>query len=415
MYLKVLKNNRNALFYLLGAGASNLGNVIAGLAFLFLAYEITGSSIYTTGVAISQVLPYLLFGLIGGVIADWVNKKKLLILIDLMRVPLTLSLVLLHQLDLLNYWHLIIISFTIQCLGCFFNPAHRAVLPAITREEERPAVNSLLDTVTRGAVVLGPVVSVGLMNTIGVIHFFTFDALTYLISAFLIYRVRFQEKKPANINPHQRKLTDIFISIKDFSLWAKEQTTIRTLFTVTVIMVFFNTWVWQVGLLLQLIETTPNGEEWYSVLLGWYGAAVVAVNLLIPIIWKKLNMKIYLLGSLVWGIGIFLLGFAYSLPLYFASVLVAAIGVPISGLSRVYLLQKYLPKEKLGRGFSFNAFLLYLSNALSLGIFGLFSSFVSTNIFFIICGLMMIIGSVVYLLIILRKTPGVTPYKRLNS
>lgn len=415
MYLKIIKNNRNVLFYLLGAGTSSLGDVISGLAFLFLTYQMTESSIHTTGVAISQVVPYLLFGLIGGVIADWVDKKRILIRIDLIRVPLILSLVLFQQLELLNYWHLIIVSFLIQCLGCFFNPAHRAILPIITREEERSSVNSLLDTVTRGITVLGPIVSVGLMNTINIIHFFTFDALTYLISAILIYKIQFTEKNITGESPNQRKISDIFISIKDFSIWVKKQTTIRTIFIVTVIIVFFNTWVWQVGLLLQLIETTPNGEELYSLLLGWYGAAVIAVNLLIPLIWKKLSVKIYLFGSLIWGLGILLLGFAYSLPMFFIGILVAAIGLPISGLSRVYLLQKYLPVEKLGRGFSFNAFLLYLSNAVSLGVFGFISSFLSTRILFLICGIMMVICSGIYLLTISRKAPGVIPYNRLNN
>ncbi|WP_231512541.1 MFS transporter [Bacillus sp. MB2021] len=392
-----------------------MGDVISGLAFLFLTCQMTESSIHTTGVAISQVVPYLLFGIIGGVIADWVDKKRILIRIDLIRVPLILSLVLFQQLELLNYWHLIIVSFLIQCLGCFFNPAHRAILPIITREEERSSVNSLLDTVTRGITVLGPIVSVGLMNTINIIHFFTFDALTYLISAILIYKIQFTEKNITGESPNQRKISDIFISIKDFSIWVKKQTTIRTIFIVTVIIVFFNTWVWQVGLLLQLIETTPNGEELYSLLLGWYGAAVIAVNLLIPLIWKKLSVKIYLFGSLIWGIGILLLGFAYSLPMFFIGILVAAIGLPISGLSRVYLLQKYLPVEKLGRGFSFNAFLLYLSNAVSLGVFGFISSFLSTRILFLICGIMMVICSGIYLLTISRKAPGVIPYNRLNN
>ncbi|HAM80191.1 MFS transporter [Ornithinibacillus bavariensis] len=412
MYLNVLKNNKNVLFYLLGAGASNLGNVITGLAFLFLAYEMTESTLHTTGVAISQVLPYLLFGLVGGVIADSVDKKKLLIKIDLISVPLILSLVALHQFELLNYWHLIIVSFIIQCLGCFFNPAHRAILPVITKEEERTTVNSLLDTVTRGVTVLGPIASVGLMNTIGIIHFFTLDAFTYLISAILIYKIRLQEK---DSEISRIKTTDIISSIRDFAVWAYRQVTIRTLFIVTVIIVFFNTWVWQVGLLLQLMETRPNGEELYSILLGWYGAAVIAINLLVPIIWKKLNMKIYLIGSLIWGLGIFILGLATNTPLYFIGVLVTAIGLPISGLARVYLLQQYLPTNKLGRGFSFNAFLLYLSNAISLGIFGFISSFVSTHILFLICGLMMIVSSGVYLLTILRNKPGVMPYKRLNS
>ncbi|MFJ8459522.1 MFS transporter [Lysinibacillus xylanilyticus] len=415
MYLKVIKSNRNVLLYLLGAGTSSLGNVISGLAFLFLAYQMTESNIHTTGVAISQVVPYLLFGLIGGVIADWLDKKRILLIIDLIRVPLTLSLVLFHQFELLNYWHLIVVSFLIQCLGCFFNPAHRAILPIITKDEERSSVNSLLDTVTRGITVLGPIVSIGLMNTINVIHFFTFDALTYLISAILIYKIQFTEKNITSESSNQRKISEIFISIRDFLIWVKKQTTIRTLFIVTVIIVFFNTWVWQVGLLLQLKETTPNGEELYSLLLGWYGAVVIAVNLLIPLIWKNLSVKIYLFGSLIWGIGILLLGFAYTIPLYFIGILVAAIGLPISGLSRVYLLQKYLPKEKLGRGFSFNAFLLYVSNAISLGVFGCISSFMSTRILFIICGIMMAICSVVYLLTISRKVPGVIPYNRLNN
>ena len=413
MYLKVLKQNRNVLLYLLGAGTSSLGNVISGLAFLFLAYQMTESSIHTTGVAISQVVPYLLFGLIGGVIADWVDKKRLLVLIDLIKIPLVLSLVLFHQLEMLNYWHLIVVSFLIQCLGCFYSPAHRAILP-VTHEEERSSVNSLFDTVTRGMTVLGPIVSIGLMNTINVIHFFTLDALTYLLSAILISKIQFTEQDLTNENSNQRRIKDVFISIKDFSIWVKQHTTIRTLFIVTVIVVFFNTWVWQVGLLLQLIDTTKNGKELYSLLLVWYGAAVIAVNLLIPMIWKKLSVRIYLFGSLIWGIGIFLLGFAYNIPLYFIGVLFAAIGLPISGLSRVYLLQKYLPSEKLGRGFSFSAVLLYLSNAISLSVFGFISSFLSTRILFIVCGTMMVIFSLIYLFTISRKVPGVIPYNRLN-
>lgn len=412
MYLSILNKNRNALFYILGAGATNLGNVITGLAFLFLAYDMTESSLHTTGIAISQVLPYLLFGLVDGVIADWINKKNLLISVDLIRVPLLLSLVIFHQYDLLNYWKLVVVSFIIQCLGCFYNPAHRAVLPLIASEEERTTVNSLLDTVTRGATVLGPVVSVGLINTIGVIHFFTIDAITYFFSAILIYKIRLDENKTIVNN---FKVTNIFTSIAQFAGWAQKQKVIRTLFTVTVIIVFFSTWVWQVGLLLQLIETTSNGEEVYSILLGWHGAAVIAVNLIIPLIWKKMSIKIYLTGSLIWGFGIFILGFATNTPLYLIGVLVVAIGSPLSGLARVYLLQRYLPSNKLGRGFSFNAVLLYLSNAISLGVFGFISTFISTRFLFMGCGLMMIIGSCVYLFIIFRKSTGVMPYKRLNS
>ncbi|MCM3734865.1 MFS transporter [Bacillus cytotoxicus] len=412
MNIKVLKN-RNIIFYVLGAGTSSLGDVVSGLAFLFLAYDLTGSSIHTTGIAISQAIPYLLFGLVGGVFADWVNKKSLLILIDFVRVPVIFSIVLSYQFGVLDYWYLIVVSFLIQTLGCFFNPAHRAILPIITKEDERTTTNSLLDTVTRGVQVLSPVVVVGFMHTIGEIHFFTLDAITYLISAFFISKIQIKEDNKSLTNSN--KISHIFPSIKEFYIWLKSEVSIKMLFIVTFVMVFFNTWVWQVGLLLQIIETTPDGEEWYSILLGWYGVAVVITNILIPFLWKEMTIKIYFLGSIIWGSGIVILGFSYHLPLYFLGVFITAMGVPIASLSRVYLLQKLLPNDKLGRGFSFNAVLLYFSNVVSLGLFGYLSSFISTQVLFKVCGGLMLLFTGLHFFSFLRKDPGVSPYRRLNS
>ncbi|MGE7878904.1 MFS transporter [Peribacillus muralis] len=183
----------------------------------------------------------------------------------------------------------------------------------------------------------------------------------------------------------------------------------------TLIMVFCNTWVWQVGLLLQIVENVPNGKQWYSILLGWYGVAVVITNILVPFFWKELTIKIYLFGSIIWGVGIVVLGVSYQLPLYFLGVFITAVGLPIASLSRVYILQKLLPIDKLGRGFSFNAVLLYFSNVVSLGSFGYFSSFVSTHVLFIVSGALMLLITLVYHVSFLRKVPGVSPYKRLNS
>lgn len=395
MYRSVLKN-RMILYYLAGAGISQLGNVITGLAFLFLSYELTQSSILTTVMAITQATPYLLFGIAGGVIADSVNKKRLLLLIDIIRVPIILSLVFIYQMNLLGFWHLIVVSFIIQSLGCFYNPAYRAVLPLITSIEDRTVANSLFDIVTRGVQMLGPIFSIGLLNSGQIIHFFTIDALTYLVSVFFILKLLWKENNDTTDN--LLNTTDsIFSSIKDFLNWVKGEYTIRTLLFVTFLIVFFNTWVWQVGLLLQLIETKNNGEQLYSLLMGWYGAGVITVNIVIPFLWKKLTLTIYLIGSIVWGVGILVLGFATHLSTYFIGILIAAIGLPISGLARVYLIQTLIPVNKLGRAFSFNAVLLYGSNVLSLSLFGVLSSLVEIRYIFVFCGSMMVIGSFVYL------------------
>lgn len=397
MYLTIFKNNKRVRNYLLATACSNLGNVMNGMALLFLAYDLTGSNAYTTGIAIAQVAPYLLFGLAGGVIADWISKVKWLVRIDLFRFPLLIGLVLLDFADQLAYYHLIIVSIVIHLCGCLYNPAHRALIPLITTKSERTAVNSLVDTVTRGMTVLGPVFSIIFINTIGVIHFFTLDAISYLLSALFLSFIPLEAKQT------KKKQFNIYTAIREFVVWLRYHKTIHSLFKLTAFIVFFNTWVWQVGLLLMLQETTKNAEEWYSFVTGCFGVVVIIINLIIPYIFKHFTLRTYLFSSIIWGTGIFFLGWLSEIPLIFPGIILVAAGVPLSGLSRVYLLQKYLPPDKLGRGFSFNAVLLYFSNLISLGFFGTLSYLMPVHTIFILCGACMIILSGIYVLLELRK------------
>lgn len=349
-------------------------------------------------IAISQTVPYLLFGLIGGAIADRVQKKRLLLWIDFIRVPIILSLVVFYHFDMLAFWHLLIVSFVIQSLGCFYNPAYRAVLPLVTPVDDRTTVNSLLDTVTRGVQVLTPIFIIGLLSAGQTIHFYSIDALTYVLSALFILKIHWVEPL-TEVHILVGKKEGIFQSIVVFFLWVKDEETIKKLFMVTFLMVFFNTWVWQVGLLLLLLQHYPSqGEEFYSLLLGWYGIGVILINVIIPFFWKKLTFTLYLFGSVVWGIGIFVLGFATNLPLYFLGVLIAAAGLPLSSLSRVYLIQTLVPAQKLGRAFSFNAVLLYGSNVFSLLLFGTVVAFIEISALFVFCGSMMVVCAVFYLI-----------------
>ncbi|UOQ48672.1 hypothetical protein MUN88_00470 [Gracilibacillus caseinilyticus] len=89
MFRKVWRN-KHIRFYPRGSGISKFGDVLSGMAFLFLAYDLTKLNSLTTVMAIAETVPYLLFGLIGGVVADWANKKKLLIILDFSAGPIGL-------------------------------------------------------------------------------------------------------------------------------------------------------------------------------------------------------------------------------------------------------------------------------------------------------------------------------------
>lgn len=386
-------------YYLFGGGVSRLGDVLSGMAFLFLAYDLTGSAIQTTGMAIAETVPYLLFGLIGGVIADWLPRKKLLIFLDCMRIPLVFSVVVFYHFEVVSYAYLLMVSFLIQSIGCFFNPAHRAVLPLITRPEERAPANSLNDTVSRGVTVLSPIISVWLLSY-GVIYFFLLDALTYLASVVCLMNVHFSEQKYRG----RKSIKHVFLAIAEFFIWLKNQAALQYLFLLTFIVVFFNTWVWEVGLLLALSEMTDKSEEIYSLIQGLFGFTVIATNLSVPLFIKKMKIKIYLLGAGIWGTGILYYGIFYEINHFFIGALLVGIGLPISSLVRVYLLQSLVPKNKLGRAFSSNAVLLYLANTVSLGIFGLLAMTVPIQQLMIGSGLLIVLVSLIGLLVALTFT-----------
>ncbi|RWZ58590.1 MFS transporter [Halobacillus fulvus] len=384
---KSIWSTKNIRYYLLAGGISRLGDVLSGMAFLFLAYDLTESSLHTTIMAIAETLPYLLFGLIGGVVADWLPKKKLLIYLDLLRIPLVLSIVFLYYVDALTYVYLLIVSFLIQSIGCFFNPAHRSVLPAITEEEERTSANSWNDSLTRGVTVLTPFLTVWLLNSFGTIHLFTIDALTYAVSALFLTKIHWKENDaPTGI----KSVKALFSAILEFAVWAKNQATIKNLFIFTFLTVFFNTWVWQVGLLLALTEISSESEALYSMLQGVFGGVVILTNLILPYFIKTMTLRIYLIGAAIWGAGIAYYGALFEISHFFIGVAIVGIGLPIAGLARVYLLQTLVPENKLGRAFSTNAVLLYFSNTISLATYGLLVSFISIQTLMLGSGLLIL-------------------------
>ncbi|MFG6117741.1 MFS transporter [Thalassobacillus sp. B23F22_16] len=344
MYQKIWFN-KNIRYYLLAGGISRLGDILSGMAFLFLAYDITGSNLYTTIMAMAETLPYLLFGLIGGVIADWLPKKKSLIYLDLARIPLVLSIVVLYYFDALTYVYLLVISFLIQSIGCFFIPTHRAVLPSITKNEERTSANSLNDTLTRGVTVLSPLLTVWLLNSFGTVHLFTIDALTYGFSALFIAQLKWKDTTAPS---EKKSMKTLYKAILEFASWAKAHSTIKHLFIFTFITVFFNTWVWEVGLLLALAELSAKSEELYSILQGVFGGVVILTNIALPYFIKKMTLRHYLIGASIWGAGIFYYGAIYDIAHFFIGSAIVGIGLPIAGLARVYLLQTLVPEVRKG-------------------------------------------------------------------
>lgn len=412
MYGNVLRN-RNFDLYLVNRILSKAGTSISGIAFLLLVYSLSHSAVETTGVALAETIPYALFGLIGGVTADRLQKKVTLVGLGIMQGALLSATTVLFATHQLTYPVILAITFLVQSAGCFYNPADRAALPILITEGDKVPANSLVDVSSRGTQLIGPAAAYFFLHEIHYEAFFLADAISYLASALILLFVHIP-KLPAQASSDlssRSVIAKVYAPIVTFAKFAWGTRDLRNLFIATTLVVFFNTWVWHIGLLLLAESLFDNGQQMYSIYLMCFSVFSIMVSLLLPLRYKTLRLSHYMIGAAFWGAGIIGVGVSHSATWMAVFSVLVGIGMPIAGLSRVFLLQDRVPEAMRGRAFSFSAVLLYLSNTVSLAVFGMFTHFFTVSTLFEVCGGGIVLVAFVYVFLMkpapLRRRPPV--------
>ena len=132
---------------------SRLGDGFTSLAVLVVIHRITGSVTALAGMAIVTSLPQLAFGLHAGVLADRLDRRKIMIASDLLRGAVVLSLVTITRADQVPLFYAL--GLLQATVGVFFEPARAAFLPAIVEPGTLLAANALSQTARVGASMAG--------------------------------------------------------------------------------------------------------------------------------------------------------------------------------------------------------------------------------------------------------------------
>jgi MFS family permease len=182
----LLKLLRQRNFFLLWVGQfiSIIGDWILLIALPFYTYSLTGSVLATGAMFIIATLPRLLLGSVAGVFVDRWDRKRTMILADVLRVALILMLLFVRSKDWL--WLIYASAFLESVVSQFFNPAKSAVIPLLVGEKDLLAansLNSLSDALTR---LLGSALGGVLMSWLGFSSVVLLDAGSFLVSALMI-------------------------------------------------------------------------------------------------------------------------------------------------------------------------------------------------------------------------------------
>ncbi len=211
--LSLLKNRDFSAIFI-GGFISNLGIWFTQIAVLFYALTLVShlpQEEATQEVALLTtfaLLPMLILGPLGGVIADKYDRKKIMIISDLLGVCVTTSLVFANEM-----WHLYLLLTLSSSIRQFFYPARTAALPMMVKKDRLLSANGFIQTTNQLSRMLGPVTAGFVIAAAGYQAAFIIDAVSYAISAIMILTIRHNLKAPQQ--EEKVSVKSVFVGMRD--------------------------------------------------------------------------------------------------------------------------------------------------------------------------------------------------------
>jgi MFS family permease len=216
-----------------GAFGSNIGSWMQNAVLGAYAFELTGSARFVGLIVFAQLGPLLLFSLIGGALADVVDRRLLLIGVAVEQLLLSVALALLTVNDDPDKAALIGIVLLIGVGQAIHAPTYSAALPALVERKDLAGAISLNSAQMNASRVIGPAIGGVLYAAIGVSWVFAVNAATYLIVIGVLLAIRLPRVEPDPDEPtgfrrllggfrvarHNRTIRRVLLTMASFSLF----------------------------------------------------------------------------------------------------------------------------------------------------------------------------------------------------
>ena len=329
-----------------GVAATMLGQQMTLVAVPFQVYALTGSSLLVGVTSIVALVPLIVFGLLGGAIADAMDRRKLM-LVTSAGAAVT-SALLAGQALLPGGGHLVLLWLLTAFVSGFAavnQPTRSAVIPAIVGPAGVPAANALAMTVRQTGVIVGPLLAGVLIGMGELFLTYVVDALGFLVATVLL---RGLPTLPPGGVVGPLRLRAAVRGVGEGFGFLRTQPVLLMTFVVDIIAMTF---AWPNAVFPELSETryaeSPNS-------LGWLFAGVSIGALVSGLMsgWISLVDRqggVVLAAIAVWGVAIIGFGLAPTLWLAVLCLAVAGAGDMVGAVLRSSMLQLAAPDEMRGR------------------------------------------------------------------
>ncbi|MBI2759800.1 MAG: MFS transporter [Chloroflexi bacterium] len=334
--------HRNYRLLWFGTLVSSSGDWMDQIALNWLIYDLTGSAVYLGVLNFARLFPILLFTLIGGVVADRVERRRLMFTTQTAAMLLAFLLATLVVTGVVQVWMVLVIAVGRGIMMSFNMPARQSLISELVPPDDlmnAVALNSATLNLTR---VIGPTIGGGLIATVGVGGAFYLNAISFLAVLYGLARMQFGRRPP---RPRKSMVADMAGGLS----YLKSKPSLRTLVILALLPMVFGM-PYMTMLTVFAKDVLEVGGGGLGLLTACSGVGAMMGALWIASIRRTTGRGRMMVLGLV-GFGAALLAFAVSQWLLVSLVALVAVGVSQQAFNATNntLIQVYVDEEYRGR------------------------------------------------------------------
>jgi MFS family permease len=180
LHIPVALRHKRYLYYWVGIMVSIVGTRMQLTALFWHINELSDEPIALGLIGAARILPVIIFSLLGGAVADVVNRRRLLFLTQSSMALLALGLSWLSFTEQIELWHIYTLTALNAMAVSFDSPARQSLVPNLVSPQDLPNAFSMNSIAWRTGAILGPAIGGWVIAFVGLPYTYLFDAVSYL-------------------------------------------------------------------------------------------------------------------------------------------------------------------------------------------------------------------------------------------
>jgi MFS family permease len=341
---------RNFRLFFAGQSISLIGTWMQRIALGWLVYRLTNSAFLLGFVGFAGQLPTFLFSSFAGVLADRMNRHRLLILTQAMAMIQALILALLVLMGSVLIWHIILLSILLGLINAVDVPVRQSfMVEMVERKEDYGNVIALNSSMVNGARLIGPSIAGILIAAVGEGVCFLINGISYLAVIVALFAMHITRK---NIIP---KSSHVWRDLKEGFAYAFGFAPIRAILLLLSLVSLMGM---SYAVLMPIIakDILHGGPHTLGFLMGAAGVGALIGALSLASRESVLGLGKWIVrGAAVLGIGLILTSLSRVVWLSIILLLLIGFGMMVQMASSNTVLQTIVDDDKRGRVMSFYA------------------------------------------------------------